>query len=66
MDEPELVICPDCDGTGYVEDECEECDGGYDVPLDEDDEEDSCGECMGSGQSETECYNCNGAGEVNA
>jgi len=64
MDYPEMVTCPECDGDGYIQEECQECDGGYDPPKNEDGEEDSCDECQGAGVVDEDCQRCEGVGEV--
>lgn len=51
--------CENCEGTGFIEGSCGQCNGSgegmYDGSI--------CGACKGSGVGYEECDECNGTGE---
>jgi hypothetical protein len=52
------TICPECDGFGYEEEECSNCQGNG--VIDEDGDECECSDCDGKGIEEADCQWCNG------
>jgi DnaJ-class molecular chaperone len=58
--------CPECNGTGDVEELCERC--GGDGTIDEDRDGIGapweCGNCSGTGKEKMNCAKCDGSGMV--
>jgi len=56
--EPSLSDCHECDGQGYFDEECPDCQGSG-----QDEEGNNCEQCDGQGTEEGECSQCGGTGE---